>query len=392
MFYNEASFRKPARQSYVDSPNAFSGVDDLTEIAELVKAVGKHHLPARFLVELDRRRVLAPSGSMESIFLACVLDKYDDAYDYESYLCLPLVRLLTEREEHHGEQIAALLISDSIRFELASRDSGASEESILRKRVHRGLAQLKCLGVVFEPGLEERLISGEAVALEQLPAARDSVAELLSLSVLPVDVYPDEYMFIRVLQTFEVLTSRMVESAISAVTWLGFDQPANATENIAECAAMIRRVQRLFSLMATIPPDVFQAFRQFTEGASAIQSRRYKEFELLCGRPEQSRLNSPAFENVSDVQAEADKAVTISQLVAERARNWDATHCAELFNAMRVLEDAHQAWKVTHVSVATRMLGDSPGSGYTSGVPYLRSVVDNRLFWSVSAAMIEGAK
>ncbi len=29
------------------------------------------------------------------------------------------------------------------------------------------------------------------------------------------------------------------------------------------------------------------------------------------------------------------------------------------------------------------MLADAPGSGYTAGVPYLRELLDNRLFWAI---------
>ena len=48
---------------------------------------------------------------------------------------------------------------------------------------------------------------------------------------------------------------------------------------------------------------------------------------------------------------------------------------------LRTLEDSHRRWKATHVTLASRMLGDAPGSGHTSGVEYLRGWVDHRLFW-----------
>ena len=41
----------------------------------------------------------------------------------------------------------------------------------------------------------------------------------------------------------------------------------------------------LWSMVATMRPQHFLAFREFTDGASAIQSRNYKLVESLCARP-----------------------------------------------------------------------------------------------------------
>ena len=50
------------------------------------------------------------------------------------------------------------------------------------------------------------------------------------------------------------------------------------------------------------------------------------------------------------------------------------------------LEASHRRWKGTHVTLASRMLGDAQGSGHTSGVGYLKSWVDHRLFWQLDLA------
>lgn len=48
--------------------------------------------------------------------------------------------------------------------------------------------------------------------------------------------------------------------------------------------------------------------------------------------------------------------------------------------ATRELETVHQRWKQTHWKLAVRMIGEERGTGYTVGVPYLKSVIDHRLF------------
>ena len=48
---------------------------------------------------------------------------------------------------------------------------------------------------------------------------------------------------------------------------------------------------------------------------------------------------------------------------------------------LRTLEDSHRRWKSTHVTLASRMLGEARGSGHTSGVDYLSAWLGHRLFW-----------
>lgn len=130
-------------------------------------------------------------------------------------------------------------------------------------------------------------------------------------------------------------------------------------------------------------PEAFHGFRDYTQGASAIQSEQYKRFEVLCGLPTPARMNSPAFENVPAVRAEAawqrqPDTLTSAYLQASP----DAQRLLD--PALAGLEAAHQKWKTAHHSLAARMLGDAHGSGYTAGVPYLRDNLDNRLFWQLN--------
>ncbi|GAB3899181.1 hypothetical protein ACFQ1S_08460 [Kibdelosporangium lantanae] len=74
----------------------------------------------------------------------------------------------------------------------------------------------------------------------------------MELNALPAYTVHDEHLFLRVLLAFETM----------------------------------------FALLATIQVDSFRTFRQFTEGASAIQSRNHTIVESLCRRPGPSRLDS----------------------------------------------------------------------------------------------------
>ena len=68
--------------------------------------------------------------------------------------------------------------------------------------------------------------------------------------------------------------------------------------------AAFAKAALLFRVVATMRVAAFHTFREFTQGASAIQSEAYKRFEIACGRPLTERLGSDAFGNVPAVRGE----------------------------------------------------------------------------------------
>jgi tryptophan 2,3-dioxygenase len=145
----------------------------------------------------------------------------------------------------------------------------------------------------------------------------------------------------------------------------------------------------LFRVVATMRAEAFHTFREFTQGASAIQSEAYKRFEIACGHPMTERLRSDAFGNVPAVRAEALAGagdLSSAYLAARAACHPGRPDWARFDAALVELERRHQRWKTTHHRLAARMLGEAAGSGYTAGVPYLRQCLDNRLFWQLPLA------
>jgi Tryptophan 2,3-dioxygenase (vermilion) len=210
------------------------------------------------------------------------------------------------------------------------------------------------------------------------------------MTLQPVYVSHDEYFFMRALQchemTFTVLAGD-VRAATDAVRAGSID---DGIARMAHANVVFERAAMLFRIVATMRTTGFCAFRQFTQGASAIQSDQYKRFEAACGAPSPERLLSDAFIGVPVVQAEVmsgqddlSRACLDTQRDARFGRReWDA-----LVAEIGTLEASHQRWKATHRSLAARMLGDSSGSGYTAGVPYLEKCLSNRLFGQLGPFM-----
>jgi tryptophan 2,3-dioxygenase len=269
---------------------------------------------------------------------------------------------------------------------------------LIRKRIRKGArftAPWSSPGESPRPGLDYLLELAKRpeqpdaarLLLAALPAATDTDAALrIAVSVLPVDVHHDEYLFIRVLQASEATFVSLADHLRAAIAGIRARNAEAARAAVITASQCVAQGGRLFSILATMSADSFQRFRQFTEGASAIQSEHYKRFELLCGVPAAHRLASAAFSNVPALQAEAHgnpETLTCAYLDT-RSQGWfGAAEWESIDSALDQLEETHQRWKTTHFRIAGMMLGDAPGSGYTAGVPYLRELLDNRLFWAI---------
>jgi tryptophan 2,3-dioxygenase len=376
-----------------------------------VQTVGKHFMSAEVITRFAEIRTgLMARYSLTGPYLDCVLDKYDNSYRYETYLALPVLKPLISSHKTHlsAPQLAAVLVADAMRFELRALHGWhelmpAERPSLdtVRKRLRKGVRFAAPWSSPYEfppnPGqgldylleLAERPEQPEKarLLLAALPAATDQDAALrIAASVLPVDVLHDEYLFLRVLQASEVTFVTLTDHLRAAIRGIRTSDAERARAAVIAASQCLAQGGRLFSILATMSADSFRRFREFTEGASAIQSEHYKRFELLCGVPPARRLASPAFSNVLPVRDEArsdPETLTRAYLDARSQGRFGAAEWEAIDAALGELERAHQRWKTTHFRIAGKMLGDAPGSGYTAGVPYLREVLDNRLFWAI---------
>ena len=375
-------------------------------VVDEFRRVGKHFVAPELLEVLCRarsavgREATAPGAALLAQFLDACLDKPDRRYDYVSYLALgilPLARLneldreaarTPELVEHRRDRLLVQLIADLVAFELAARDGATDQLPLMRpgaetceKRcrlaLKAALPALHRLGLLTEPmpapgsSLARRV--SEAVAAWSLPAERRRVR----LAMLPVYVVHDEYLFLRVLQSFEAAFNLMAVQLRAAVGHLDRGEAGEAVRRIRSAVSAQREVAPLFSLLATMQVEAFRIFRTYTEGASAIQSRNYKTVEALCRLPEPARLHSVAYRSVPEVR---DRVVagqtTVDEAYADAAASGrlDPATGSQLRAAMAEFAGTLLRWRHTHYRLAVRMLGERPGTGYTEGTPYLKSV------------------
>ncbi|MDR7275426.1 tryptophan 2,3-dioxygenase family protein [Catenuloplanes atrovinosus] len=356
-------------------------------------AAGGGEFPYATVLSAYRRwgKALVPSGLLDALsearrraggdlrpFLDVLLDKRDGTYDYRSYLALPLLA------PHLAESdvVIALLVADLVRFELAADDDPAGplpvmppDDVLVEKRLRHGLRVIRpVLDRLDRPVRPaEPGVRAEARAVWAAVEARMSGEQrlLLRCTMLPVDIVHDEYLFIRVLQTFETAFAGLVRDLDSAATALSGQSATRAEDALRHAAASLREVSPLWSILATMRVGAFRRFRQWTEGASAIQSRHYKLMESLARRPDEARLGSAAYDHVPEIRTLVRTGLP-SVDAAFRAATLAPGERAGVAGAMAEFAAAVDTWRRTHHRLATRMLGaQTGGTGYTGGVSYL---------------------
>jgi tryptophan 2,3-dioxygenase len=371
--------------------------------------VGKHFVSAELQALLatarDRLPTMRgpwPDVSVLDSFLNTVLDKPDGRYDYCTYLALPLLRLppLDNPVEHVPfarplcDRLLVQLVADAVSFELAALDGATTRLPKLRPAPELVVLRFKHGLRAIAPALTRMSLDGTLTTTAPEYQARQvcslvrsdmSLAECqaIELSMLPVYTAHDEYMFLRVLQAFEtefVLVAMHLRAAMAALAKRATDE---AVSFVSGAEATLHESAPLFSMLATMQVESFRIFRQFTEGASAIQSRGYKVVESLCRQPDPERVESPAFHSVPEVRRRIlDGQATLDDAYFEACTcgDLDEEERWRIDDAMSGFARALMRWRNTHYRLALRMLGTATGTGYTEGTPYLAAVRDIPVF------------
>jgi len=381
--------------------------------------VGKHLVATELLEALAAARAALPEvrGSAANVqlldrFLDAALDKWDGRYANPTYLGLSLLPLPAVDDlrddvsaaQRRYDRLFVQLIADAMRFEVAAAD-GATEllprmrpdARTTAKRCRLGLQvagpAARRLGLVEGVDVADPIAGARrlwaSLAADLLPAERRT----LQLTMLPVSLIHDEYQFIRVLQSFEATFALIAVQLHGAVRALSVGESYLAQQCILSAERALREAAPLWSLVATMRVEAFQTFREFTEGASAIQSRNYKLVESLCRQPEQARLDSAAYLSVPEVrQRVLAGQVTLDEAfeAARAAGRLSSGDVDDLEQAMREFASTLLRWRRTHHRIAVRMLGERAGTGYTEGAPYLKAAQAIPVFSSV--AMDEDAE
>ncbi len=368
-----------------------------TVLAEF-RAVGKHFVAAPLLAALaEARKVIPESAQALRRFLDTTLDKHDGRFDNPSYLALhdlplpttagrcPLDTVAAARQH---DRLITLLLADVLRFEIAARAGNTELLPLMRpdgrttaKRCALGLRVLRT--TMARLGIDVACDTSDPIEAARQLCARtgetDEDRRMLAVTLLTVSTVHDEHLFVRMLQSFETVFALVAVELRAAILAVRGGDAARAIRALTAAGDALDDASPLFSLVATMQPEAFMTFREYTDGASAIQSRSYKTIESLCRRPDEARLAGPGYAAVPDVRARVRAGQpTLQDALALSALS--PCDLAQIRAAMSALEREVLAWRKTHHNIASRMLGLRRGTGRTEGVPYLAKTKDIPLF------------
>lgn len=228
-------------------------------------------------------------------------------------------------------------------------------------------------------GVQEALEIGESV-LARCPEEYRRIAELTPIRVTPE---PDEYLFIRMIQTMELVFTQAARVTTAMDDDLRAGRVSPVAAGLRDMAGQLQFSARLFRVMATISTEQFETIRMETVGTSALQSKAYAQVERHYRGTEALRE-----ESVSAVPTEAVPlpGTPLTPRLEALAGGAEPALRAELAQARQALDQAWTQWKRTHWAVARRTIGDVPGTGETSGVSYLRGHMNTPLTTPASAS------
>ncbi len=198
----------------------------------------------------------------------------------------------------------------------------------------------------------------------------------------------DELQFIVVHQVFELWFKLTLHELDAARAGMGKDDPPRAVHALRRVHEIVKLLTASFPVLETMRPYDFLEFRNRLQPASGLQSLQFREIEFLCGLKDKryialygrngearGRLQRRAAEPTlwdayvaclrrHRLPAGPDRAIVRS--VVKLLRAPDRHPLGPLTEALVDLDQAFSAWRLRHISMVMRMIGERPGTGQQS--------------------------
>jgi tryptophan 2,3-dioxygenase len=256
----------------------------------------------------------------------------------------------------------------------------------------------------------------------KLDFARDmSYGDYLRLDAVlnaqhPLSPDHNEMLFIVQHQTSELWMKLMLHELRAAIGCIARDEMAPAFKMLARVSKIMEQLVHAWDVLATMTPPEYSAIRPYLANSSGFQSWQYRCIEFSMGNKNAAMLKPHAHRDdlLAHVRA-AHAAPSLYdealRLLARRGlavpashveRDWTQPYSAsdeveaawlqvyrapdrhwelyQLGEELTDLEDAFRLWRFRHVTTVERVIGFKRGTGGTSGVGYLRKMLDVVLF------------
>ncbi len=226
----------------------------------------------------------------------------------------------------------------------------------------------------------------------------------------------NEMLFIIQHQTTELWLKLVLHELREARRRIAADDLSAAFKMLARVSRIMAQLIQAWDVLSTLTPSEYLAFRGVLGKASGFQSQQYRLIEFLLGNRNPAML--APHRHREDLHRELAAELALPSLYDEAIRllsrrgftldaalterDWsgprpadsaveaawiavyrDPDHHWELYELAEELvdlEDYFRQWRFRHVTTVERVIGGRRGTGGTAGVPYLRSLLEVRLF------------
>lgn len=238
----------------------------------------------------------------------------------------------------------------------------------------------------------------------------------------PLSTAHDEMLFIIQHQTSELWMKLALYELSAAREAIGADRTREAMKMLARVVRIFEQLNNAWDVLRTMTPSEYTQFREDLGQSSGFQSWQYRLIEYAAGnrnpamlrphahRPDLlekleaelarpslydavlrrlARLGLPVPEAVltrdlrQPWEANAGVQAVWATVYRDPIRHWEAYEVAE---KLVDFEDYFRRWRFNHVTTVERIIGFKRGTGGTSGIHYLKRMLDVVLFpelWSV---------
>jgi tryptophan 2,3-dioxygenase len=226
----------------------------------------------------------------------------------------------------------------------------------------------------------------------------------------------NELLFIIQHQTTELWMKLVLHELRAAKEQLQRGKLQPAFKMLARVSRIMAQLIQAWDVLSTLTPSEYLAFRESLGHSSGFQSYQYRLIEFTLGNKNSIMLEP----HVHRPDIHAELAATLAapslydeaiRLLARRGfaldpravqRDWSQPYAAdptveaawtavyrdtaqywdlyELAEEFVDLEDCFRQWRFRHVTTVERVIGFKRGTGGTSGVAYLRKLLEIRLF------------
>jgi aminocarboxymuconate-semialdehyde decarboxylase len=229
----------------------------------------------------------------------------------------------------------------------------------------------------------------------------------------------DELLFIIVHQTYELWFRELLHDLDAVVANLraagtnpkSRDEVYEAARLLRRCTEITRVLVEQFTILETMLPTHFLAFRGKLEPASGFQSEQFRELEFLCGLKDEKmlryhrptpeahallerRLREPSLHDVFFDALRAMGNLQVDNNATERER-FDARARAilalyrdershrdwiDVCERLTEFDELVVSWRLRHIQLVERVIGARMGTGGSAGSSYLKHTLDKKFF------------